>query len=358
MKILFCIAHIGYGGGQVTQSVRIIRELQKKNDVVLLALKTDWEVVTPPCKTIFAGKFSFPRGVFQLARAIRKVAKDYDVVMCFDGYYSFPAAFLARKKPYFLRMGMDPASFLREKKIPFSRFFEFVQMLPVRFGDCSKFIVNSLSLRKICLRYDPMVIPNGLDVSEFKMNGTKEFLRKKLALPLEKKIILLHGKFLRRKNISLLFDLIKLRDYYLLLIGEIVDRDYYNDLMSQYAMYSDRFQLLDEVHMDEVKNYLNASDIFVFPSQNEGSSNSLLEAMACGLPVVCSDIPSNRDLITNRKNGLLFGNQAELILAIDGLAKDASLAKSIGDDARAFVENNHNIKHSAMQYMKLFRRFI
>ena len=47
------------------------------------------------------------------------------------------------------------------------------------------------------------------------------------------------------------------------------------------------------------------ADVFVFPSFREGLSVALMEAMACGLPVVCSDIRGNRDLIEDGKGGFL-----------------------------------------------------
>jgi glycosyltransferase involved in cell wall biosynthesis len=49
----------------------------------------------------------------------------------------------------------------------------------------------------------------------------------------------------------------------------------------------------------EVINYLRSADAFVFPSDSEGMSLSLLEAMAVGLPCIVSDIPANRDTCKN-----------------------------------------------------------
>lgn len=66
----------------------------------------------------------------------------------------------------------------------------------------------------------------------------------------------------------------------------------------------------DRVHFlgfrTDMADLYKAADIFVFPSKREGLSVSLTEAMAAGLPVVCSRIRGNTDLVKDGKNGFLF----------------------------------------------------
>ena len=88
MKILFAIAHLGKGGGQVTQSVRLIKEISKNHETTLITLKFPNSVVSEPCKTIYAGDLKFPKGVYDMWKIIRKIRKQYDVIQCFDGYYA------------------------------------------------------------------------------------------------------------------------------------------------------------------------------------------------------------------------------------------------------------------------------
>lgn len=69
-------------------------------------------------------------------------------------------------------------------------------------------------------------------------------------------------------------------------------------------------------YRDDVINIVKNSDLFVFPSKREGLPVSLMEAMACGKPVVCSKIRGNTDLIDEAKGGYLISNNS-----IEGYSK-------------------------------------
>ncbi|MFH1510532.1 MAG: glycosyltransferase family 4 protein [Candidatus Woesearchaeota archaeon] len=353
MRILGAIAHVGMGGGQVTQSVRILREMAKDNDVTLVTLWHKSDIVNPGIKTIYAGEFSWPKGIFAMAKTIRDIGKNYDVIQCFDGYYSFPAAFLARKKPYFLRMGMDPKSFLEEKKAILPGFFSQLQMMPLAIRDCSRFIVNSNDLKNVCRQWDPMVIHNGYDQEGFRIKTSKKRLRQELGLPQDKFLVIYTGKIIRRKNLELLFRLGgKSTGLHLALLGEASDSAYMAELTAGYPHAN--YSFLPEVNMDEVKRYLGAADCLLFPSTKEGQPNSVLEAMAAGLPVVCSDIPSHREIIKHGKNGLLFKDEKGILECIKLLGKQ----NRIGLEAREYVRKNHNIRDSARQYISLYEEHL
>ena len=85
---------------------------------------------------------------------------------------------------------------------------------------------------------------------------------------------------------------------------------------------SNRVRLLG--FRSDVDQICGAADIFVLPSHREGLPVALMEAMASGLPVVCSDIRGNRDLIVNGEGGILCrpGDSDEFAAAISTLAAD------------------------------------
>lgn len=77
----------------------------------------------------------------------------------------------------------------------------------------------------------------------------------------------------------------------------------------------------------ELPAYYHAADLYVSPSHSDGSSISLLEAMACGRPVLVSDIPSNREWVEDGVNGRLFvdGSEADLTAKLVEMITDPAL---------------------------------
>ena len=82
----------------------------------------------------------------------------------------------------------------------------------------------------------------------------------------------------------------------------------------------------------EVPDALNRGDIFVFPSLKEGMPNSLLQAMACGLPVIATRISSIPGLIAEGRNGLLVDpkSSGQLAIAIESLLDSPKLREQMG----------------------------
>lgn len=91
----------------------------------------------------------------------------------------------------------------------------------------------------------------------------------------------------------------------------------------------------------DIAQMMDMSDIFIFPSYREGLSVALMEAMASGLPVICSDIRGNRDLIDEGQGGVLFDPHdiEKLKDAIKELVSDAQKRKDYGQYNRQKVQN-------------------
>jgi glycosyltransferase involved in cell wall biosynthesis len=94
----------------------------------------------------------------------------------------------------------------------------------------------------------------------------------------------------------------------------------------------------------EVAKILAKSSIFAFPSLKEGLPISVLEAMACGTPIVGSAIPGIRDVISNGQDGILVPpeSQEQLANAILTLLNDPKLRKRMGQKARQTVTMKYN----------------
>jgi len=84
-----------------------------------------------------------------------------------------------------------------------------------------------------------------------------------------------------------------------------------------------------------------SADIFLFPSLNEGMSNSMLEAMASGLPIVMTPTGGAEELVEDGKNGFLvdFRSARDIKKKLDILIKDAELRKRMGQESRRIAES-------------------
>lgn len=85
---------------------------------------------------------------------------------------------------------------------------------------------------------------------------------------------------------------------------------------------------------DQIPEYLNMADVFVLPSLMEGCNNSIIEAMACGLPIIASDRPFNKDVLT-KSNSILVDplNVAEISKAIKKIKDDKVLHQQLSKGA-------------------------
>lgn len=112
--------------------------------------------------------------------------------------------------------------------------------------------------------------------------------------------------------------------------------------------------------VNDVREYLAISDLFVFPSFHEGFPNSVLEAMACGIPVISTKIGGVVDVIKDEENGLLVepGNVDQLADALKKLISDTEYASTLGKNALKTVRENYDINVIANKYIYLYTGLI
>ena len=123
---------------------------------------------------------------------------------------------------------------------------------------------------------------------------------------------------------------------------------------------ADVLHLGDSVHFTgavrDVPHLLAALDVFVLPSLNEGISNTILEAMACGLPVLASAVGGNVELVEDNASGRLF-EPGDTIALADLLARyvaEPALRQTHGRTGRRIAENRFSLGAMIDQYVALY----
>ena len=113
-------------------------------------------------------------------------------------------------------------------------------------------------------------------------------------------------------------------------------------------------------HRDEMSSTLASATIVVLPSYREGLPKVLLEAAACGKPLIATDVPGCRDIVTHGINGLLVParDPAALADAIDSLLRDSSLRAAMGVAGREVVLRAFSVEKVAGQVVDLYRELL
>jgi glycosyltransferase involved in cell wall biosynthesis len=106
----------------------------------------------------------------------------------------------------------------------------------------------------------------------------------------------------------------------------------------------------------QVREYYWAADFLVLPSRTEGLSNSLIEAFACGLPAIASNVGGALDLISEEDNGFLFEseNASALAQALEHMLEQQSEWSAMGDCARQTIIAQADVKNTAYKLKELY----
>ena len=122
----------------------------------------------------------------------------------------------------------------------------------------------------------------------------------------------------------------------------------------------DRVTFPGQVSQTELPRWYHWADVYVSPSHVDGSSVSLMEALASGLPCLVSDIPGNREWITERENGWLFpdGDADALATKILQIMDQRETLPKIGSAARAVAEERADWTKNSAKLMQAYQQVV
>jgi glycosyltransferase involved in cell wall biosynthesis len=212
-------------------------------------------------------------------------------------------------------------------------------------------------------------IPHGVDMERFRPSAPEEraLLRRRLGLPPGARIVTFTGRLLRGKGLETLVEAFAAQETrasqearaHLLIVGSgagqalsvehaIRERVARGDLTGRVTLTG---------RVDNVEDYLRASDVFAFPSEFEALGLALIEAQACGLACVGSRTGGIVDVIEHDRTGLLVnpGQVTDLAAALHALLADPERRVALGAAARQSAQRMYDIRDSVDRYRALFR---
>lgn len=191
-----------------------------------------------------------------------------------------------------------------------------------------------------------IVLPNSIDNSIFRKCNKNE-VRISLNIPTDAFVVAFCGRFNNRKGA---FRLEKALDM-------IDDPKTKSVFIGMPESGQSRKPACKGIHFcgvlphEAVADYLNAADVYVLPTQAEGCSNSIVEAMACGLPIISSDLPFNHDILDDKNAILIDPNDVAAI-------KNAILKLRDNDELREIMAVNSLNKAKDLTIEKRVSRIV
>lgn len=204
------------------------------------------------------------------------------------------------------------------------------------------------------------VIYNGVDLNRFGI-ANKHEVRKRMRLSEDSIVIGSVGRLVPVKNYRLLLEAIREIQSQLnnrlnvVLVGDGPERL----ALENYAMENLRPGTAVFVGYQAcAEEFVPAFDIFVLPSLSEGISNTLLEAMAMGVPVVASKVGGNPEIVNDGESGLLFfsGNLQQLKQQLMALINNPSERLRVGNNGASLAINRFGVDLMVKQYADLYKR--
>jgi glycosyltransferase involved in cell wall biosynthesis len=199
-------------------------------------------------------------------------------------------------------------------------------------------------------------IPNGVDMAVFRPSD-KAKARESLQLPIDKTIYISVGSLCNRKDPGTVIEgFCKSQSYKTSLLILIGDGELAGSVRSKYK---DHENILFAGFHKNVSQYMQASDYFISASLSEGLPNTVLEAMACGLPVCLSSIPSHLEILEkNKLAGTEFTprDPEKLALSLDTLAEEKQRSRS--EAALDVIGNHYNAEAMAKSYEQLYKTLV
>jgi glycosyltransferase involved in cell wall biosynthesis len=210
------------------------------------------------------------------------------------------------------------------------------------------------------------LIPNAVDLDRFR-SGLQSDILARLGVLDRRRVLLFVGRLEPEKNPSEFVRIVtelarRSPDIHGVVIGDAVDTEPFAAASREEAHATPgRFTFVPRVRHDEMPQLYNATaasgGCLLSTSLHESQPMVLLEAMACGLPVVASDVGGNHEIVENGRTGCLYplGDAAQAVAEAERLLDDTAFRATVVRAAEDSVRRGHALAHAAQAYAALLQ---
>jgi Glycosyltransferase len=268
--------------------------------------------------------FFMALGSYRLVRRLQR-EEGFNLI---DAHFAYPDGYAATRLGRWLKLPVTIT--LRGTEVPHARRPALRRRLLAALWDADWVFSVSAALRNHVVALGAPeekieVVGNGVDPEKFRPVPKQE-ARERLGLEGEGPVLITVGGLVERKGFHRVIELLPrlLRRHpelvYLVVGGPSPEGDWSQRLRQQVSSLGleERVRFLGPVAPRELRYPLSAADLFVLATSNEGWANVFLEAMACGLPVVTTDVGGNREVVCSDTLGIVvpFGEPEPLADAL------------------------------------------
>lgn len=205
--------------------------------------------------------------------------------------------------------------------------------------------------------YQVKVVPNAVDIGAFKSKN-KNTIRKKYGIPIGKKVILCLAADLEdeRKGIKYFFEslkYIKAKNGMVVTVGKVINYDKIKEIdfeIKQMGYINDK---------NEISDIYNLVDIFCIPSLDDNFPTTVLEAMACGIPVVGFNVGGIPEQVTEDCGILVESKDIKALgKAMGRLLTNGEMRRNFSENCRKRVLQNYSISKFSDNYIRLYNKVL
>ncbi|WBW99439.1 glycosyltransferase family 4 protein [Oceanirhabdus sp. W0125-5] len=296
-------------------------------------------------------KIRYITKLFEIKKIIKKISPDILHAHYASSYGLIGA--LTSFHPYILSVwGSDVYLFPKKGKI-FKKILEFnLKNADIIFSTSKHMAVetNKYSKKSIVLT------PFGIDVQKFKPYEVKKS-DEKIRICIIKSLEKVYGIDLAIKAFSELCE--RYDDLELIIGGDGTQKEALIKLADELG-HGEKINFLGKLNWKEIVDVYNSCHFGVFPSMSESFGVSALEAQACGIPVIVSDVGGFPEVVDNNNSGFIFekGNLDELKKLMEKLINSKQLRDSMGIRGREFVLSNYKEEDCFKEVINIYDEII